>query len=342
LLPVHLTKLQLTALAPASRRSYTTTWRKWYAWCHEHHYSSRLSRAKGPQSAQLFAYAKFLFDHPSTPNKGASILSKISAINWCHQAFFGYTIGLSPRHRIALDGMARTRAAVGRSQPVSPAILRSYYRSTKRFTHRDQAIWGSMVLAFFFCLRASEYASTPSKTNHYIRVQDVSITDAQGNTARCLNDAQAVHLFFRSSKGDRTKRGCSRSLFRSGHTTCCPVLAAWRLRDLGRQMGLGPLDPFCSYPGANGTHRHVSVSSISTAVKRAATAHGLQNNKFSSHSLRSGGATEMFLGGCSDTTVQLFGRWESDAYKAYIRIDRHRNMQIASRMMSMFNKTYHT
>lgn len=50
----------------------------------------------------------------------------------------------------------------------------------------------------------------------------------------------------------------------------------------------------------------------------------------------------MFLGGCSDVTVQLFGRWESDAYKAYIRIDRKRNMQIASRMMSMFNKAYHT
>jgi hypothetical protein len=48
----------------------------------------------------------------------------------------------------------------------------------------------------------------------------------------------------------------------------------------------------------------------------------------------------MFLGGCSDTTVQLFGRWESDAYKAYIRIDRNRNMQIASRMMSMLRNSH--
>jgi len=50
---------------------------------------------------------------------------------------------------------------------------------------------------------------------------------------------------------------------------------------------------------------------------------------------------EMFLGGCSDTTVQLFGRWDSDAYKAYVRIDRFRNMHIASRMMSMFQNSYH-
>lgn len=48
----------------------------------------------------------------------------------------------------------------------------------------------------------------------------------------------------------------------------------------------------------------------------------------------------MFLGGCSDATVQLFGRWDSDAYKAYIRIDRARNMQIASRMLSMFKEAY--
>jgi len=198
-----------------------------------------------------------------------------------------------------------------------------------------------MVLAYFFCLRASEYASTPGKTQHYIRCQDVSFTDDRGRLARSFKEAKAVHLFFRSSKGDRAKRGCSRNLHRSGHATCCPVLAAWSLREIGQHMGLGPSEPFCSYPDARGSRRQISVAIISKAVKRAASAHGLPTNKFSSHSLRSGGATEMFLGGCSDTTVQLFGRWDSDAYKAYVRIDRFRNMHIASRMMSMFQNSYH-
>jgi hypothetical protein len=343
LLPRRLTSLQLAALAPASRRSYTTTWSRWYNWCHSNNYSAKLHRAAEPQSRQLFEFACFLFNHPTTPNSGASILSKISALNWCHQAFFGYTVSLSPRHRIALGGMARTRAPASQSAPINPAILRSFYRSTIRDTNqRDHAIWGSMVLAFFFCLRASEYASTPAKTKHYIRVQDVSFTDRHGRPAANREEAQAVHLFFRSSKADQANRGCSRSLYRSGHKSCCPVLAAWSLRIIGEQMGSEAEDPFCSYPDTRGTRRQVSVAIISAAVKKAATAHGLPCAKFSSHSLRSGGATEMFLGGCSDTTVQLFGRWESDAYKAYIRIDRDRNIQISSRMMSLFNKVYHT
>jgi hypothetical protein len=49
-----------------------------------------------------------------------------------------------------------------------------------------------MVLAFFFCLRASEYASTPAKTKHYIRVQDVSFTDRHGRPAANREEAQAV------------------------------------------------------------------------------------------------------------------------------------------------------
>ena len=340
LLSMHVANLQLAALAPASRRSYTACWNKWSEWCHKNHHSAKLPRSPGLQSGQLFEFAQHLFHHPTTPNNGRSILSKISSINWCHRAFFGYAVGLSPSHRIALDGMARSRTPASRSQPVNPAILRSFYRTTTRTTQRDHAVWGSMVLAFFFCLRASEYASTPAKTNHYIRCQDVSFTNDQGSSARSLKEARAVHLFFRSSKGDREKRGCTRNLHRSGHPSCCPVIAAWRLREIGEHLGLSPLDPFCSYPLARKSHCQVSVSVISNAVKQAASAHGLSPADFSSHSLRSGGATEMFLGGCSDTTVQLFGRWGSDAYKAYIRIDRNRNMQIASRMMSMLRNSH--
>ncbi len=341
---MELTNNQLEALAPATRRNYATTWSKWTTWCHENNYSGKLHRAKSPQSKQLFEYVQFLFNHPTSANKGKSILSKISAISWCHQAFFGFSVGLSTRHRIALDGMARSRAPVGRSQPINPAILRSYYRAVIKnsSSSRDHVIWGSMVLAYFFCLRASEYASTPAKTNHYIRFQDVSFTDARGRHARTLKDAQAVHLFFRSSKNDRAGRGCSRTLHRSGHNVCCPIIAAWGLRVAGIQLGLKPTDPFCSYPDprTRGTRRQVSVAIMSRTVKSAASFHGLPTTKFSSHSLRSGGATEMFLGGCSDATVQLFGRWDSDAYKAYIRIDRARNMQIASRMLSMFKEAY--
>ncbi|ETV64290.1 hypothetical protein H257_18799, partial [Aphanomyces astaci] len=53
----------------------------------------------------------------------------------------------------------------------------------------------------------------------------------------------------------------------------------------------------------------------------AASAIGLEDSKYSTHSLRSTGATALFRGGASDLAIQLFGRWHSDAYKRYTRIN---------------------
>jgi len=261
-------------------------------------------------------------------------MSKVSAIAWRHKATRNISVGLSARHKIVIEGMARSRVTATRSEPVSPAMLRRYYRAVKPTTRRDNAIWGSVVLAFFFCMRASEYASTPAKTGHHLRQQDVQFHDKRGNIARHIKEAESVHVFFRSSKTDQTARGCTRSLSRSGNPVLCPVIAAWRLRAIGKEIGAGPSDPLCVYTTKHGKRCHVSIAVVTDAVRRAARAQGANPRSFSSHSLRSGGATQMFLGGSSDATVQLFGRWKSDAYKLYIRIETSKNERIASQMIA--------
>jgi hypothetical protein len=176
-------------------------------------------------------------------------------------------------------------------------MLRAYYRARPSYTtSRDNAIWGSIVLAFFFSMRASEYASTPDKTDHYLRSKDVTFTDAQGENAYNLKDATNVHLFFRSSKNDQTKRGCTRNLSRSGIRHFCPVIAAWGLREASRKIDLfNPSAPLCLYIGRGGKTHHVSISIMSKALKKAAQLCNKEPLDYSSHSLRSGGATEMFL-----------------------------------------------
>ena len=42
----------------------------------------------------------------------------------------------------------------------------------------------------------------------------------------------------------------------------------------------------------------------------------------SPHSLRIGGATSLIQRGIPDVIVQLLGRWNSDAYRSYIRLDK--------------------
>ena len=49
------------------------------------------------------------------------------------------------------------------------------------------------------------------------------------------------------------------------------------------------------------------------------TAVGENPTLYSVHSLRAGGATELFLSGASMAVVQVYGRWKSESALIYIR-----------------------
>jgi integrase len=46
---------------------------------------------------------------------------------------------------------------------------------------------------------------------------------------------------------------------------------------------------------------------------------GYEPSKFSGHSFRAGGATDLFAGGADPRTIKLAGRWKSEAYLLYLR-----------------------
>ena len=325
---------QLDSLAPATQRQYQRYWLEWSTWCDITNQPRVLHSKEQHHSPQLLAFSQHLYSRQRNPNSAGTILAKISALKWYHKAAYNRAIGLSDQHRITIAGMARSRVVDRRSQPITPAILAAYHAATPTTSSsKSIATWGGLVLAFFFCMRSCEYAKTPNDPDHYIRVQDVSFTDKHGQLATSARNAHAVHVFFRSSKTDKSKRGVLRTLTRTNHQQLCPVLAAWSVHAEAKDIGISPEGAFCSFKDKAEIIRQVSSSSISNAVKRAAKLYGLDPKRYSSHSLRSGGATAMFLGGSSDTTVQLFGRWTSDAYKAYVRIETSTNDKLSAKMI---------
>ena len=68
------------------------------------------------------------------------------------------------------------------------------------------------------------------------------------------------------------------------------------------------------------SHSGINGSDLSKVVKKAATALGRPQNEYSSHSCRSGGATELVLAGVDTLFIQLFGRWMSKAFKRYTHL----------------------
>ena len=191
---------------------------------------------------------------------------------------------------------------------------------------------GSIVLAYFFCMRVGEYAKTTDAADHAIRFSDITFLDANGFTATSLARANSVTVFFRSSKKDQAATGQARTLCRSGAAWCCPVITAWRMVANVRAEKFDSNSPLCVYRDKTGLKR-VMGHDITKAIKRAAAVIGVNPRSYSSHSLRSGGATAMFLGGATDATVRLFGRWNSDAYLRYLHISTATTNNLSSSML---------
>ncbi|KAH9100742.1 hypothetical protein Ae201684P_006936 [Aphanomyces euteiches] len=98
---------------------------------------------------------------------------------------------------------------------------------------------------------------------------------------------------------------------------------------LGIARGAAPTEALCSI-----TAQHYLTCALARQIKSAAASIGEDPTKYSMHSLLSGGATALFRGGASDLSIQLFGRWKSDAYKLYTRIDHQSIGAMAARMVS--------
>eukprot|EP00644_Phytophthora_capsici_P006589 jgi/Phyca11/52783/gw1.36.568.1 len=60
---------------------------------------------------------------------------------------------------------------------------------------------------------------------------------------------------------------------------------------------------------------------MTAAIKRAAVDIGEQPAEYGTHSLRSGGATALFAEGVDRLAIKHFGRWSSDCYERYARMD---------------------
>jgi integrase len=115
------------------------------------------------------------------------------------------------------------------------------------------------------------------------------------------------------SKTDQSGEGREITLEATGDLVTCPVrvISEFLTSDTWSQ------DDFL-FRSAFGKRGKLSISSVSNLVKQVAKDAGL-DGKFSSHSLRIGGATAGMLGGLTMEQIRSIGHWESDAILLYLR-----------------------
>ncbi|KAG6941418.1 hypothetical protein JG687_00019666, partial [Phytophthora cactorum] len=124
--------------------------------------------------------------------------------------------------------------------------------------------------------------------------------------------ADIVGITLSGAKNNQFGRQEIRFHHKSADKLICPVRGArWVLKGAAF-FGRWPDDPALS------THAGgITSESISATIKAAAAQYGLDPGRFSTHSVRIGGATSLLNSGADRLEIKLLGRWLSNAFEDY-------------------------
>jgi hypothetical protein len=170
-----------------------------------------------------------------------------------------------------------------------------------------------LLLGYFFLLRRSEYRYIDGKwSNFCLQLGNISFLTQDGQP--CLpRKAKIVGIRLTGAKTNQYGREERRFQHRSGHSTLCPVKAVrWILR-AATALRTRDNEPALSL----GSGRGITSSEVTKIIKAGAAADGQDPEKFSTHSVRVGGATALLNNGADRLVIKLLGRWLSNSFEPY-------------------------
>ncbi|KAE8913471.1 hypothetical protein PF003_g3141 [Phytophthora fragariae] len=268
-------------------------------------------------ASQLGAYAVYLWrfgmNRRGQGNTYSTVCGKLCAVRWYHKNTAGYDPGVNASHAILLRGIRRFTSPVVKQQPLTPKLLRLIVQSLNLCTPHDQLLWGGLLLGYVFLLRRSEYLFIGRRHHDYIlRLKDIRLLDAAQNDT-IPRHAVMVSIRLTGAKNNQYGEEEERFHFRSGDAVLCPVKAARWIKKAATTLKTNENHPALSMSAAKG----VNSKDMANIVKSAARAAGLDPARFSTHSVRIGGATSLLNSGADRLVLKVMGRWLSNAFEAY-------------------------
>jgi len=201
----------------------------------------------------------------------------------------------------------------------------------RQLTEQQCTISQLTILAFFFAMRSCEYVKVPQqekRRTEILRLRNLRFfkngrlidhNDPSLEYADCLN--VTFEMQKKDEKNDTTTQ------MASGDITLCPVRAAAaivrRIRSYPGSTNDTPISAIWRCDCID----HITSKQIANALRDAVSAilaigedflH-IAPTEIGTHSIRSGAAMAMFLGGCPVFLIMMIGRWSSDAFLRYIR-----------------------
>lgn len=283
------TELLAAGRSANTKRANRSDWAHWVTWC-EGYDLDHLPAA--PTTVALYVTELARWARPAT------ITRRLSSISIAHQSA-GYQ---SPTHDVAVRAtMSGVRRVLGAAQVGKSPLLISDIRAMVACMPddvaglRDRAL---LILGFAGGFRRSELV---------------------GLTMDCIVEtSEGLVITVRRSKTDQEGMGRQIGLPRGCAPLTCPVTAYKAWITAGR-LPDGPIFRAIDRHGNVGA-APLSGESVSTVVKRAAAAAGLDPSLFSAHSLRSGFATTAARAGVGEEAImRITGHRSTATVRRYIR-----------------------
>jgi len=244
----------------------------------------------------------------------------LSGIHY-HTIILNYQPSLHTFHRLyyVLRGIRRTQGNQFSRPPRQPITIANMHSLVQFLTNsnlngHDQAmVKFAISLAFFGMLRSAEY--TTQTQSRYDPTVNLMINDILLSASH-----QVLVVNIKASKTDPFKVG---QTIRIGATNnqLCPILLYRTFINIRNYSLAGPIFTFSN-------QTFLTRNYISNLINQA-----LPNNvNLNTHSFRIGGATAAAASGIPDSTIQILGRWRSDAYRCYLRFSDEQVQQFTNSM----------
>ena len=231
-----------------------------------------------------------------------------------------------PLLSLTIRGLKRLSGGCRRKLAVTIDILFKMREALDLNKWEDLNLWNATLTGFFFLLRSVEYLDVQTEANDKMRLRVAHFQlraagkdlDLAGGPSKGAPNPDEMLIILPYSKTDMEGQGRELNLFAEDDNELCVVTSmadAWRMNPKHFQRPEAPL--FSNKEG-----RPVKKTDLQEALRKASAELGYNPEDYSSHSLRSGGATAMYEADIPVEDIQRRGRWKSSCWRIHIFGDR--------------------
>ena len=206
-----------------------------------------------------------------------------------------------------MEGCRRTRKQVDLRAPITGAILRricNVLPNVCNSPYECSLFKAAYLVSYFGLMRVSEVVFT----NQLHEDRPLFNSDIQ-----VMKGSKALRITIRFSKTNQRGPPTTLRIPASGDPTLCIVAA---VLDYIRYRPMGPKYFFCH---ANGYP--LTRSQFSGVLAKTMRSLGLPTQIYTAHSFRIGRASVLAAQGISNEVIKRLGRWKSDVFERYIRLN---------------------